>query len=180
MTENELLDLIQSGDNVPLISRHLTDHPELLETLMEIVLRDGENSTWRAAWIADKIHEILPELVTPFLPAITQFALTTRNTGKKRHLLKLISLHPIPDENMAELLNSCLNIFTNPAEPVAVRVHAMQVLYNIAEKEPEFSGELIDLIEHEIEFHGSAGISSRGRKFLKKLRKNLRPDSTGQ
>jgi hypothetical protein len=170
MTENELLELIQSGDNVPLISRHLTDHPELLETLMGIVLRDGEKTSWRAAWIADKIHEIKPKLITPFLPAMTQFALTTRNPGKKRHLLKLISLHPVPDERMTELLNFCIPLFTNPAEPVAVRVHAMQILFNIAEKEPEFTGELIDLIENEIEFHGSAGISSRGRKILKKLR----------
>lgn len=179
MTENELLDLIQSGDNVPIISRHLTDRPELLVTLMNIVLRDGEATSWRAAWIADKIHEIRPELVTPYLPAITQFALKTPDEGKKRHLLKLISLHPIPDENMAELLNFCISLFTNPAEPVAIRVHAMQVLFNIAEKEPEFSGELIDLIEHEIEFHGSAGLSSRGKKLLNKLRKNVRLNNSG-
>lgn len=180
MTENELLDLIQSGDNVPLISRHLTDRPELLATLMNIVLRNGGATSWRAAWIADKIHEIRPELVTPFLPDMTQFALKTPDAGKKRHLLKLISLHPIPDENMAELLNFCITLFTNPAEPVAIRVHAMQILFNIVEKEPAFSGELIDLIEHEIEFHGSAGLNSRGRKLLKKLRKNVHPDSTGQ
>lgn len=179
MTENELLDLIQSGDNVPLISRHLTDHPEFVETLMAIVLREGENTNWRAAWIADKIHEILPEIIIPFLPVITQFAMKTKDAGKKRHLLKLISLHPIPDDNIAELLNFCITIFTNPAEPVAVRVHAMQILFNIAEKEPEFSCELMDLIEHEIEFHGSAGISSRGRKLLKKLRMNVRSDNSG-
>lgn len=180
MTENELLDLIQSGDNVPFISRHLTDRPELLATLMNIALRDGKDTSWRAAWIADKIHEIMPDLVTPFLPAMTQFAMKTPDTGKKRHLLKLISLHSIPEENMAELLNFCIIQFTNPAEPVAVRVHAMQILFNIAEEEPEFTGELIDLIEHEIEFHGSAGLCSRGRKLLKKLRKNIRLDSTGQ
>lgn len=179
MTENELLDLIQSGDNVPLVSRHLMDRPELLATLMNIVLRDGEATSWRAAWIADKIHEIRPELVTPFLPAMMQFALKTPDAGKKRHLLKLISLHPVPDEYLAELLNFCMTLFTNPNKPVAIRVHAMQVLFNIAEKEPEFSGELIDLIEHEIEFHGSAGLSSRGRKLLKKLRKKVWPDSTG-
>lgn len=180
MTENELLELIQSGENVPLISQHLKDHPELIETLMDIVLRDGEATSWRAAWIADKIHEIRPELVTPFLPEITQFALKTANTGKKRHLLKLISFHSIPENNLVELLNFCITIFTNPAEPVAIRVHAMQILFNIAMKEPEFSGELIDLIEHEIEFHGSAGLSSRGKKLLKKLRKNARPDSAGK
>jgi hypothetical protein len=45
----------------------------------------------------------------------------------------------------------------------------MQILFNIAQKEPDFSGELIELIEHEMEYHGSAGIASRGGKLLKKL-----------
>jgi predicted nucleic acid-binding OB-fold protein len=70
---------------------------------------------------------------------------------------------------MAILLNFCIEVFTNAAEDIAVRVHAMQILFNIARKEPDFAGELIELIEHEMEYHGSAGISSRGRKLLKRL-----------
>jgi hypothetical protein len=100
---------------------------------------------------------------------MTDFMLITKKSGKKRHLLKLISLHDIPEEKMAILLNFCIDVFTNAAEDIAVRVHAMQILFNIAQKEPDFAGELIGLIEHEIEFHGSAGISSRGGKLLKKL-----------
>jgi hypothetical protein len=180
MTEFELFELIQSGENVPLIARYILEHPELMQTLMTILLKDGENTSWRAAWITDKIHEAMPKIVIPYLPVLTKFVLITKDTGKKRHILKLISLHPIPDENMAELLDFCLNLFTNSEEPVAVRVHAMQVLFRIAEKEPEFSGELIDLIEHEIEFHGSAGISSRGKKLLKKLHKNKSGNNTFQ
>jgi hypothetical protein len=86
--------------------------------------------------------------------------------------LKLISLNDIQEENMAVLLNFSIEVFTNAAEPVAVRVHAMQILFNIAQKEPDFSGELIELIEHELEYHGSAGLASRGKKILKKLVKN--------
>jgi hypothetical protein len=179
MNETELFELIQSGENVPLIARYISDHPEFMETLMTILLKDGEDTSWRAAWITDKIHETMPEIVVPYLPVLTKFALITKDTGKKRHILKLISLYPVPDENMSELLDLCLNFFTNPAEPVAVRVHAMQVLFRITEKEPEFSGELIDLIEHEIEFHGSAGISSRGKKLLRKLYKNKMSDYSG-
>ena len=70
---------------------------------------------------------------------------------------------------MALLFNFCFEVFTNSTEPVAVRVHAMQILFNIAQKEPDFTGELINLIENEIELHGSAGIASRGRKLLLKL-----------
>lgn len=169
MTEAELTELIQSGDNIPMLARYLTDHPEFIPKLLKIGEND-EDSTWRAFWIADKIHELNPDLIIPFLPEMTMLALKTDDQAKKRHLLKLISLNKIPEEKMGELLNFCLDQFTDASEPVAVRVHAMQVLFNIAQELPEFAGELIDIIEHEIEFHGSAGIASRGRKLLQKLR----------
>lgn len=119
--------------------------------------------------MVDKIHEKHPELVVPYFPALTDFVLSTQNAGKKRHLLKLISLHDIPEENMALLLNYCTEVFSNATEPVAVRVHAMQILFNIAQKEPDFAGELIELIKQETEYHGSAGIRSRGQKIIQKL-----------
>ena len=102
---------------------------------------------------------------------MTDFAMITQNLSKKRHLLKLISLHEVPEDKMARLLNHCMEVFTSVANPVAVRVHAMQILFNIALKEPGFAGELIDLIEYEIACHGSAGLASRGRKLLKLLYK---------
>jgi len=169
MTSSEMLDLLKSGDNTPLIAIYITEHPELIETLMNIALTDCPDTSWRAAWTADKIHEHHPELIVPYLPAMINFALKTADSGKKRHLLKLISLHPIAEDDMARVLHFCIEIFTSAAEPIAVRVHAMQILFNIAQKEPDFTGELIDLIEHEIEYHGSAGIKSRGRKLLEKL-----------
>lgn len=172
MTENDLRSLIQSWENIALLVRYIADYPEHLEIILTKVLDDSKPEHWRAAWMVDKIHERHPELVLPYLPAMTNFVITTQNAGKKRHLLKLISLNDIQEENMALLLNFCLEVFTNAAEPVAVRVHAMQILYNIAQKEPDFSGELIELIENEMEYHGSAGLASRGKKLLKKLIKN--------
>ncbi len=169
MTENDLGSLIQSWENIALLVRYIADYPEHLDLIMAKVLDDSRPEYWRAAWMVDKIQEKHPELVVPYLQLMINFVLTTKNAGKKRHLLKLISLYEIQDENLALLLNYCIDIFTNTAEPVAVRVHAMQILFKIAQKETDFSGELIELIEHEIEYHGSAGIASRGRKLLKKL-----------
>lgn len=172
MTENEVQSLIQSWENIALLVRYIADYPEHLDIIMTKVLDDSRPENWRAAWMVDKIHERHPELVFPYLQAMTDFVLATQNAGKKRHLLKLISLNDIQEENMALLLNFCIEVFSNAAEPVAVRVHAMQILFNIAQKEPDFSGELIELIEHEMEYHGSAGLTSRGNKILKKLAKN--------
>ena len=171
MTENDIRTLIQSWENLAMMVRYVADYPEYPDLILSKTMDDSQPENWRAAWMIDKIHDKHPELVIPYLPEMTNFLLTTQNAGKKRHLLKLISLHDIPDEKVAVLLNYSYEIFTNATEPVAVRVHAMQVLFNIAQKEPVFAGELIELIDHELEFHGSAGMTSRGRKLLKKLRK---------
>jgi len=171
MNENEVQKLIQSWENIALLVRYIADYPEHLELIMTKVLDDSQPENWRAAWMVDKIHEQHPELVVPYLQTMTDFVLTTQNAGKKRHLLKLISMNEIQEENLAVLLNFCIDVFTNAAEPVAIRVHAMQTLFNIAQKEPDFSGELVELIEHEMEYHGSAGLASRGKKLLKKLGK---------
>jgi len=169
LTEIELIAMIQSWDNLALVLGNISDHPEYLRALINIAFDDSDDRNWRAAWMVDKINDNHPELVTQYLPAMTDFVLTTHNTGKKRHLLKLISLHPIHEDKMAILLNYCIDVFTSASEPVAVRVHTMQILFNITLKEPDFAGELIELIEHEMEFHGSAGIASRGKRLLKKL-----------
>jgi hypothetical protein len=169
MNENEVRSLIQSWENLAILVRYIADYPEHVGIIMTKVLDDSQPENWRAAWMIDKIHDKFPELIEPYMPLMTDFVLTTKNHGKKRHLLKLIGLYDIPEEKMGTLLNFCLDIFTSASEPVAVRVHAMQILYNIAQKEPDFAGELIELIENELEFHGSAGISSRGKKLLKKL-----------
>jgi len=88
MTENELFDLLQSGENAPLIANHFSIHPEGIETLMNLALTDGPDSSWRAAWLADKVHEKHPDLIVPYLPAMINFALKTANSGKKRQSLE--------------------------------------------------------------------------------------------
>lgn len=175
MTRTDLEDMIRSWENLALMVRYISDYPEYLELLMEKTKDDLHAENWRAAWMIDKIHDKHPGLVKKYLPEITRFVTVTSSPGKKRHLLKLISLNEIENDNLAVMLNFCLNVFTNTAEPIAVRVHAMQVLYNISEKEPDLKNELIELIENEIELHNSPGLSSRGKKILHKLRGNSRP-----
>lgn len=170
MTGDELKELIQTIENIPMLARYVAKNPELLSFLLKIAKSD-EPYAWRALWIADKIQEQNPTLLIPFLPEMTDLVLKTDNPSKKRHLLKLISQNKITEERLTELLNFSIDRFTDASEPVAVRVHALQVLFNIASEQTAFSGELIELIEHEMECHGSPGLNSRGRKLLQQLRK---------
>lgn len=108
-------------------------------------------------------------------PAIQEI----RNHAEQRHFLKLISLNEIDKKYQSFLMDYCFNAFTSGNEPVAIRVHAMQVLFNISESEPDFKPELLAIIEHEIEVHPSAGISSRGNKLAKKLNSQIKQYQSG-
>jgi hypothetical protein len=174
MTKNEMLDLIVSWENLPFLITGITENRINISLLAEIAFYSNHPKSWRAAWLIDKIHEKKPSLVSPLITDMIRQIKTEQNEGKKRHFLKLISLHQIPQEEQGFLFDYSLKAFCSEKEPLAVRVHAMQILYNISETEAALKSEVLTIIEHEMENHSSAGIVSRGRKLAKKLREQIR------
>lgn len=173
MEKDDLLELIDSWENLTFAVREIGLHPELFSPLMEIALYHTAHKSWRAAYLADKIHDEYPELILPFIEPMIQQLEREKNSGKKRHFLKLLSTNEIPAEHYGFLVDYCINTLTSAKEPPAVRVHAMQLLFNISETEPELKPEILAVIEHEMEYHATAGILSRGSKIAKKLRKQV-------
>lgn len=169
MTTEELTGLLDSWENLELIANGSISSPEHIPVLMGIALYSNDPKSWRAAWVADKINDIQPRLIEPYIPDIINRLSAETSSSKKRHFLKLISLHRVPHEQCSFLLEYCLQCFTSSSEPIAVRVFAMQVLYNISETEPGLKPELLTTIQHEIELHASAGIKARGRKLAQQL-----------
>jgi len=173
MTKEELTGLLDSWDNIEIVIKEISNNPVYFDLLMSIALTNTEQKSWRAAYLADKIHDDYPDILIPYLPQITEQLKIEKNGSKKRHFLKLISMNTIESKYFGFLIDYCLNTFTSSKEAIAVRVHAMQILYNISEKESELKPEILALIEHEMEFHATAGIRSRGSKLAKKLRQQI-------
>lgn len=173
MTKEELWELMDSWDNLSLITKEIGEHPESFRSLMEIALHSTEDKSWRAAYLVDKICETHPTLILPYTVEIIQQLKIEKHSGKKRHFLKQISLNQVPENQFGFLVDYCLKALTSSKERTAVRVHAMQILYNISEIETDLKPEILAIIEHEIEYHSTAGIISRGSKLAKKLRKQI-------
>ena len=141
MTKEELWEILDSWENLALTINEITNNPEYFQLLMGIALYNNEPKSWRAAYMVDKIHDDFPGLILPFLEEITTKLQTEENTRKKRHFLKLISMNEIAQNNYGFLVDYCLNALTSAKEPPAVRVHAMQILFNISDKEPGLKSE---------------------------------------
>lgn len=174
MTKEELLDLINAWENLPYLLNEITKTPEYYLMLMEVALYSHKEKSWRAAYLIDKINDNHPILLNPFLHKMIEQVKIEKSHSKKRHFLKLISQNELPPEQQGFMLDFCMKTFISAKEDLAVRVHAMQILYNISEKEPELKPEILALIEYEMENNSSAGIISRGNKLVGKLRMQIR------
>lgn len=173
MTRKELLDLIVSWENLPLLIQEIQTNPENLKLLFELTFKSKHPKSWRAAYIVDKINDNHPELIAPFIPQMIFSLKTETNSSKKRHYLKLVSQHKFSPKHHSFLIDYCLNCFTSAGEPVSIRVHALQILFNISELEPDLKPELLSVINHEIKLHATAGIVARGRKLAGQLAKQI-------
>ena len=174
MNRDELTEMMVSWENLAFLVKDIGNFPEHFDLLMDTALNNDEAISWRAAWMADKINDKHPDLIKRYIPDLIEKLKTETMHGKRRHFLKLISLNRIPDEWDSFLIDYCLGALTSGREPPAVRVHAMQVLFNISEKLPDLKPELIDVIENEMEFHPTPGILTRGKKIITRLRKQIR------
>ena len=141
--------------------------PELLDELWPFAI-STDPSAWKALWVMDKIHESHPDLIKPYLKPMLKNVERLKQSGQKRHILKILSLNPLPKEPTGSFINYCFDILQSKSEPVAGRVYAMQILYNITRMIPTFKNELRIVIE-DVMIEGTPGIISRGRKLLHTL-----------
>lgn len=174
MTEQEIFEHLDAWENIEIVAASMQNDPAQFNTLVQLALNDTRQKSWRAAYLVDKIHDSNPELLQPYLPQIIEKLKTEKNASKRRHWLKLISMNKIEEQYFGFLFDHCINTFTSGNEAIAVRVHAMQILYNISETEPDLKPEVLQLIEQEMEHHPTAGIRSRGKKLATKLFKQIR------
>lgn len=175
MTERDLLILIESWDNLDFIVSEILVHPKHYTVVMEVALYNTHPNSWRAAYLLEKINNHNSDLILPYLDKMIEQLKLENHSGKKRHFLKLISRNKIPESQQEFLLDYGLKTFTSAKEAIAVRVHAMQILFNISEAEPGLKPEILAVIEHEMEYHSTAGILARGKKLVKQLRKQINP-----
>jgi hypothetical protein len=125
---------------------------------------------WRSGWIIDNATENYPELLTPLIPDIVSKLTLTRNSSLKRIFTRMLARCEISEEFLVQVINRCFDLLSHD-EPVAVRVNAMQVLFNVSQREPGLKHELATVLESLLEEGGSPGFINRAEKLLHQLRR---------
>lgn len=169
MDFEKLLDPFPIKKEAELVAQSIAKNPKHIKALWEICI-SNEKHSWRATWILDKVYDIAPDLVRIYIPQMIELIPSLTNESKLRQYLKLISLEPIPSNISGDFINYCFDALISTTSAIAIKVYAMQILYNFSLQEPDLQNELALVIEEQME-NGSAGFCSRGRRILKAINK---------
>jgi hypothetical protein len=142
---------------------------ELFNLLFKLIFSGDQRLAWRSCWIIDNASEDSPDLLADKLPEIIDGFLSTSNGSLKRHFTRILCRYQIPEEYLGAIVNRSFELLA-PYEPIAVRVFALQLLFNISLLVPDLKGELIPVIESLMDEGASAGFINRSAKLLRQLR----------
>ncbi len=171
MNFSTLLENEHSKSTTNLIVHQIETNPSKLNELMKLVFGDNSLLAQRAAWPFSFIAEKNPSLFKKYIPyLIDKLEIKEDHPAIKRNILRAFQYFSFSTENEGKLLNISFELLNDNNQPIAIRVFAMTVVYNLSEKYPEIKNELKVSIENLLPT-GSAGIKSRGNKILKKLNK---------
>ncbi len=158
----------RSRGNSDYIAAYIGNNDMLFYELMQLVFNGPDILPLWASWIACIVTDKYPGLLEPYVPEIIDNFKNFRHKGIIRNLLRQLAQIHIPHEQQGILFDTCYNWLYSKNEPIAVKVHSMQVLYNISQSEPDLKNELY-LVLDDFTDDISAGIRNRAMHLRKKL-----------
>lgn len=142
---------------------------EIFSSLLNLALYEKDPLAWRAAWILDGSDEQNPGLATNSIPGIIPALEAIKSKGALRSLLRLLCRYDIGEEEQGTIVDLCFKYMVSELYPVAVKVHAMQIIYKHVLIYPELKEELITVISDQVA-NNSVGFKSRGMRIIKQLK----------
>lgn len=154
--------------NINIVANYIGTNEEYFAELIRLMLKGETPVSQRAAWAIQVLTDNEPWLLKPYVEDIVEKLPSFQHPALRRAVLRYLSLYEVPEKSYGSLIHLCYNYLTDNKLPVAIRVYAMQIIYNISEQEPDLKEELRLTIESFYD-SGSGAFKSRGGKLLKKL-----------
>jgi len=170
MDFKSLLTNIPSGAEKELLIREVLNSDQKFRILLDYTFQEKDPLAWRAAWVLDGCDEQSPGLVAEFIPDIIYKLPEMKSSGTLRCLLRLLCRYDIDEEDQGVLIDLCFKYLVSELYPVAVKVHAMQIIYQHVLIYPELKGELTTVILDQID-NNTVGFKSRGKRLIRDMKK---------
>lgn len=162
---NEMLLAGHSRFNTDLIAAYIGDDETLFRELIDLTFNGNPPVPQRAAWVITAITDKYPWIIKPYISKIIDKLPEFSHPSLPRNLLRVLGRIDLPLKKTGKLYDYCYKCLIDKKNPVAIRVNAMQVLFNIAIKEPDLINELKLVIESQFD-EASIGFIAKARILL--------------
>lgn len=170
MDFRSLLTHIPSGAEKDYLIREVLNAPQEFNTLLDLALNEKDPLAWRAGWLLDGSDEQSPGLAGDFISGIVYRLSGIESRGTLRSLLRLLCRYDILEDDQGILIDLCFKYLVSELYPVAVKVHAMQIIYQHVLIYPELKEELTTVIRDQLE-NNTIGFKSRGMRLIRNMEK---------
>jgi len=164
-----------SKQNTDYMASVIGKNEELFKEIIAVALSSETNVSGRAFWVVETIWLKYPYLINSYINDLIDFLPKTRKDNQRRHSLKILSsidLRSLDEDRLGILIDRCFNWLEDGINPTAVKMFAMEIIYNYVLIEPVLATELIAVIENQLE-DSTPGFKNRASKLLKILYKYI-------
>ncbi|MAW94734.1 MULTISPECIES: hypothetical protein [unclassified Leeuwenhoekiella] len=175
---NEILKISARLADRKRAGQQICNQPQLLKYSLSFIKTSSNSElTTKSAYAVDQALREDIELLKNYKPLFFQTLVTVTGDTEKRIFAKILELvsqsyikkhFPLSEQELQLMISTCFDwLMTN--EKVAVKVFAMQCIYNLKETQPWIVSELKAQLENQFQ-NASQAFQSRARHILKKLK----------
>lgn len=139
-----------SRANTNVITQAIGNNRSEFKKIIDIIYNEKAPLPQRASWVLAAVNDKHPELLKPYLLKFIDTICQFKIDGIKRNMMVVLASQNIPEKLQGKLVNLCFDLMLSSDETVAVKVHAMQAIANIAKYHPELKNELIAAIQDQL------------------------------
>lgn len=155
------------------VAREVGGDADRFEVAWEIFCTGEPPLPQRLAWAMSMLMDAHPSLAAKYAATIAARIPYMAHPAELRFALRTLANTQIPPTAVGDLLMHLFPLLEDPQTPIAIRVHSMQILYILSNREPDLKRELLLIIETHAPT-GGPGFQSRARKLIPKLRQEVR------
>ncbi|MDL2296598.1 hypothetical protein LJC68_00580 [Bacteroidales bacterium OttesenSCG-928-B11] len=149
----------------------------LLEELYVLLFDEDDTVAYQAAWVFTHFNPDEIKWLANKQNALIDEALVCNHVGKRRLLLTLINLNPLPEPTRVDLLDRCLLNLRSLLEPPGIITLSAKLAFKMCKPYPELRQELecvLENMEVETSVPSIKMIKRKISRNLKELKKNER------
>ncbi len=128
---------------------------------------------WYLTWTLSHYFDAYPHANLASQQLIWKALQKTDHKGMLRDFWRMLTCFKVDEEIAGAVYDKALHTCASPMHAVAVRVHAMQVAYDIASDYPELLSEVLNVL-HQLPEEDEKGVLSRKKKLIEKIKEQLR------